>query len=137
MEKVKVYNLNEYIIKECGKQTFRNDKIMIVVGDNGVVIRDYEGCGWDENLVTDSITVQLNDYTPKENGKYSIYIMPQYETHIPIQEIIENAECEEMYLKEFMHKWNYNSRCSANFRETLDSIKHAGIDFKIYLDEEN
>ena len=129
-QKVKVYNLRDYFIKNHGKQTFSQDKIMIMEGATGVVIRDYEGVGCDENIITDSIRVGLNDYAADEN---LVYFFPQYCYAIPLKEIVDNADCEEMLLKEFMHKWDYNQRCENNFHITLNSLIDAGIDINQYI----
>jgi hypothetical protein len=131
MEKVKVYDIAGWTKKHCPeKEIFRYDKLMILVGEKGIVICDDEGVGWKRDLITDSIKLQFTDI-PKE-GEF--YIIPQYEAAIQIGDILEDAEYEEMYLKEFMTKWNYNSRCQQNFREILDSMIQAGFAIKDYIE---
>ena len=133
MNKIKVYNLHDYMINDTGKQPSRYGKIAILVGKLGTIVFDYEGVGFTENVPSDTIAIGSNDYEP--NSK-TIALYPQYMNFIPIQKIMDNATCEEMYLKEFMTKWNYNSRCGHNYAEILKQIEQIGLNPKEYIEEE-
>lgn len=133
MEKVKVYNVDKYLIEQINKQSYNMDRAVIFVGDNGACIFDYEGCGKILKSDTEAFEIDLNDYI---EDKRTVYIMPQYEGSITIKEIVDNAEFEEMELKKFMHKHSYNSRCISNFNGVLETINEIGLSASDYVDTE-
>ena len=132
MKKLKIYNVNELLLKENGIEAFRYKKVAIFESRHGIVIADEEAVHKCENLVTDSIAIEAN--TPA--GENRVTVMPNRICFVIIKEILEKARYEEMTIEEFYNRKEYNSRFQRNWAILMDSLKNIEFDLNEYFKEE-
>lgn len=133
MRKIRVYDLKSFIESqdfEGRKLTTTTDKMAIITNDNKAIIFDCEGVGRSIDSLLEPFSIGLNDI-PEDNHKF--YIMAQYSINMPISEIISEVNYEEMELKQFLDRHDYNRRLRANFEGILKAIDEIGINSLEYI----
>lgn len=115
MKKVRVYNVEKYIKEKYFEEVLQMDsKLGIVGGDNtsknNIFIFCNEGVGW---MYKDRDTIFEID--TKSNTLIKV----------PIKELIDNCEYEEVFVHDFVRK--FGSRLEHNYKITCDSLVEIGI----------
>lgn len=131
MEKIKVYDVDAFMKEDINMSAFHYAKAAIFKGPNGVIFAEHEAIHQVENLITDSIMLDLTPIS--QPGKR--YIMPTHQAAVPLKEIEEKAPCKEMTMEEFFDRKDYNWRCRQNFSTLLASMREIGLEPKEYLME--
>ena len=103
--KMRVYDLDAYLRKECGLEAFRYQKVAVFEGTRGVVVAEQEAVHKRVNVLSDTVQIEAN----KPAAPGTIWIMPSYLVTIPVQEI-KDAPFEEMTMSAFFHRRDYNPR---------------------------
>jgi len=132
MKKLKIYDVNELLLKENNIEAFRYKKVAIFESIFGIVVADEEAVHLRENLITDSIAIEAN--TPA--GENHVAIMPDRMCFIVIKGILERASCEEMTIEEFFKNRIYNFRYRRNWSVLMNSLKEIEFDLSGYFKEE-
>lgn len=131
MQKIKVYNLAKLIQDNfTDKQIHSQERMAVMVGESGVTIFDREAIGYEFKSTEESITIDLTDILKPNTHR----MFPQYTVDVSIQEILDQAEYEEMELLAFLEKHDYNTRCRCNYKLLLNVIKTIGLDKKDFIE---
>lgn len=135
MKKIKVYDLRTYIESQNsdGKilTTHWFHKLAILTGDKGGVVFNNEGIGFSRGDIKYKIEIGLVDKIT--DG--SIAVESQYKAKLSLKEIMDNANCEEMELTQFIDKYNYNDRLRTNFKKLIEIINKIGLNSNDYYSE--
>jgi hypothetical protein len=116
---IKVYDIKTLIEKELpNRRVFRDDKLAIVQGTGGVVVFDCEAVGAVHKTINEVFPIELVD------NDDNTYIIAQYLVKPLISDLLF-AAYEEMDIKKFVVKYDYNSRLKSNFsliQRTIEEI---------------
>ncbi len=128
--KIRVYDLDALLHKECGLEAFRYQKVAVFEGTNGVVVAEEEAVHKRVNVLSDTVQIEAN----KPAAPGTVWIMPSYLVTIPVKEIMD-APFEEMTMSAFFRRRDYNPRCQDNWRTLLSSLSGIGFDVSGYLSD--
>ena len=122
--KVKVYNMKEFIEKNCDNMTTHmDDKMVLIQGAKGFIWTDYEYIHNVKDLITDSVRIYV---APKYENEFSI-VATGYAT-CTLQEIQEECSFEEIESKDFFRYIGTKWRLQNNFRIFCNSLKEIGYE---------
>jgi hypothetical protein len=126
LSKIKVYNIRKYIesldFEGAKRTTHFLDKLSILEGKKGVLVFMNEAVGWFKDNLQDNFTVGLIDIKEDE-----IFMKPQYQFNINLNDIVNNCEYEEMLITEFVEDYNRKRRIIENFDDILKAINKIGL----------
>ena len=135
---IAVYDINDYIKKECGEQyqtfDYPGGAAIFTEGEGSgkCIIVDHEAVGITLNSENDEFKLGLNNIPKEEvdeegNVHRSIPIFPEYAIKTTIKEILTNGKATPSTFEKFFDRRNYNSRCQENFNELMESLISLGI----------
>lgn len=130
---VKVYDIDALVDKEINAdseekyQPHTLHKAAIITKKDGTgCVVDYEAVGSSFDSIDDDITVSLSPKTEDENGKRSIYAMPTAQVKVKVSDLLK-APSQEMKVKDFFTKHNYNDRCEQNFNYVIPYLNEGNV----------
>ena len=126
-KEILVYDIEQMIKDRSDKKyTAHCFKQMAIIfnSDGSGVIADYEAIGYDFDSPNYLCEIPFEEYKERVVGQpYTIQILPSGYSNYSISDIMRYANKTKMKGKEFFTKWQYNARCSSNFRELLNSLR--------------
>ena len=127
VKKIRIYDLDA-LFKEEGMEPFRYNQVAVFEGKGGVIVAESEANHMLEGKVTDNVIIPANPI--RSPGK--MWILPQYEATLPIDEI-KTAPYKEQTIEEFFNRRSYNPRCEANYESLMDGLRTIGFDLHGYF----
>jgi len=127
IQKINVYDINT-LIKEQTENKYRSHieiELAFIELPLGIIVTGIEGVHYIENIVTDSVRIDISKYTDS-----TISIIPINFLDFTIKYIKDYSPKRETTLGEFIRR--FGGRLEENYKLLLKSIKELGGDPKMF-----
>lgn len=121
---IRVYDVERLVNRWFDDKAIYGSKKMGVITNGGrVLFFDDEAICRNVYTIDDSVGIYLTD-KPKRN---KIYTMAQYRCDTTVREVMEEAECEECDLLDFLRDVNHNARTMNNYNILMKEIENLDL----------